>query len=166
MPYHSRSKASNCVYVPISRCLHLLHYPSLSLELPPRPFRHAKRPVNEQCGGDIESAIRQRSRKLPPSVPVIDAELRESVVRACEGAELALRGAVGVQQRASRRSEIGGHEGTTGRCVLGLEAEELRGGADDGCGADGGGYEGGGEVRHGRDAVHEDPEAGEGCWSG
>jgi hypothetical protein len=141
-----------------TQLLHLIAA-ALAARLP-----HTEEVVQQCGGGNVEEDVHPHEAEVPPSLRPVDVGAVEILVRNAESAVAAVAGRKRVLERAGSCGQVGREVLLAGLADVGrAEGADFCGGAFDRsavqhcCGY--AGY----PVGEGRDAVHEDPEAGEGA---
>ncbi|TKW53776.1 hypothetical protein CTA1_1208 [Colletotrichum tanaceti] len=145
--------------------LDLLSAGALSLGLLGRarvPLLDAEEVVGGDGGEDVEEDKGPDDAKVAPALVVKDVAGGHVLVGVAEGAVLAAGGGVRVLQLAGGGGEVVGEVLAAGLVGGRVEDGGLGGGAGDGAAVQLGADDAGDPVGEGGDAVHEDPEAGQG----
>jgi hypothetical protein len=161
---------------PLQRTSYTVTSPRTIIALSPRgrplylrpllPLRHARQPVNAQRSKNIEHYVRRYDTQIPPAVRIRAAHTCQVGIRIRHRAELAVGRRLRIRKIPTRELDVWLHVLPTGRIRHGLHRQQLDVRAPHGSVGQAGAQHRGHDVREGRDAVHENPEAGQGVGRG
>ena len=127
---------------------------------------HPRQPVKEHRSAHVEQDKRPHDPEVPPPVRVVRAQLRQVRIGVGRGAEAAVGRRRRVLDVAASVANVFGQVLPAGLARGRVEVRELDARADDARVGQAGREHAVHEVGKGRDAVHEDPEAGQGGGAG